>query len=277
MLQITKKNNLILALVIIFLIVIVGITDYYTGEKIDICVFYIIPLFIATWTMGLITGLIVCFFCVVAMLITNVLLVQYEISMWIVYWNEAIRTAFFLILIFLLARLKNILGHEKRMARVDFLTQTANKRSFYEFIQYEIDRSQRYHYPISFIYMDIDNFKDINDRFGHIVGDNFLKAVAKMIKNNIRTNDIVARLGGDEFGILLPETNTKQLRIVSQKIYKLLLAQRKRTFKFVTFSLGGVTCQGANCSINELIKQADKLMYSVKKNMKNKIALGSMK
>ncbi len=277
MLQLAKKINPLLVLVIIFLIAIVGIADYYTGDKIDTCVFYIIPMFIATWSMGLVAGLIVCFFCVIIMIITNVLLVQYKISMFIVYWNEAIRSTFFLILIFLLARLKSILGHEKRMARVDFLTQTANTRSFYEFIQYEIDRSQRYHYPISFIYMDIDNFKDINDRFGHIVGDNFLKAVAKIIKKNIRTNDIVARLGGDEFGILLPETNTQQLKIVSQKIYKLLLAQRKRTFKFITFSLGGVTCQGTTCSINELIKRADKLMYSVKKNIKNKIALGSMK
>jgi PAS domain S-box-containing protein len=103
-------------------------------------------------------------------------------------------------------KLRAALENEKNLSRLDFLTQIPNRRAFSEILQTEAMRSRRYKRPLSIAYIDLDNFKQVNDQLGHETGDELLRLVAQTIFTNIRGTDTVSRLGGDEFALLLPET-----------------------------------------------------------------------
>ncbi len=109
-----------------------------------------------------------------------------------------------MIVVVILSTLKGVLEREKIFARKDFLTGIANRQAFFEFAGIEINRCRRHEYPLTVAYIDCDNFKAINDYFGHQTGDNLLMSVADILQKIIRATDIVARLGGDEFAVLLP-------------------------------------------------------------------------
>lgn len=98
------------------------------------------------------------------------------------------------------------------MAREDFLTGVLNSRAFYEMAQVEMARAARQDSPLSLAYIDLDDFKEVNDTLGHSTGDRVLQAVAATIMEDIRLTDAVARLGGDEFAILLSGSDRKPLR-----------------------------------------------------------------
>ncbi|HYE66125.1 MAG TPA: diguanylate cyclase, partial [Pyrinomonadaceae bacterium] len=167
--------------------------------------------------------------------------------------------------------LKKALEHEKKLARTDFLTGVANERYFYELVGAEIKRAGRYKHPFTVAYLDIDNFKNVNDRFGHGEGDSLLRLVADSVKSSIRSADVVARLGGDEFAVLLPETGFEPAQIVIGKVQKSLLEAVRRKGLSVTVSIGVVTCPSSSCTIDEIMKLADAQMYSVKHSVKGMI------
>ena len=135
----------------------------------------------------------------------------------------------------------------------------------------EIQRANRYNTPLTVVYLDLDNFKAVNDRFGHKAGDNLLCEVAETISKNIRSIDTVARLGGDEFVVLLPETKAKPAEFVSRKIQNELLEVMKTHDWPVTFSIGVATYNKTIGTVDEIMKEADTLMYAVKLNGKNMI------
>jgi diguanylate cyclase (GGDEF)-like protein len=186
-------------------------------------------------------------------------------------WNSMMRLGLFLMAAFSLLEIKRLLENERTFARTDFLTSVANSRAFYNSAQTEIDRSVRFSRPFTIVYIDIDNFKQVNDTLGHLQGDNLLKSIAGTIKNNIRSIDIVARLGGDEFAILFTETNEENAKTALNKIQKEIFSIVKNNNWPVTFSIGVVTCY-ESCNLDELIKEVDKLMYKVKESGKNGIA-----
>ena len=155
------------------------------------------------------------------------------------------------------------------MARIDYLTGAGNSRFLYNLVQLEIDRLQRYQHPLTLAYIDLDNFKTVNDRLGHAVGDQVLCAVVSSVKKNIRRTDSVARLGGDEFALLLPETNQESARVVLSKIQEDILEEMRINNWPVTVSIGVLTCPVAPPSTDALVSMADELMYSVKRDGKN--------
>jgi diguanylate cyclase (GGDEF)-like protein len=171
----------------------------------------------------------------------------------------------------LLSALKKAHEHEKELARVDSLTGAVNARFFSELMQLEIARSQRYGHPLTLAFVDVDNFKAVNDRFGHSVGDKVLYSIVTHVRGHLRKTDVIARLGGDEFAFLLPETDQTGARVTFSKIQIGLLDEMRRNNWPVTFSIGVVTCISTPQTSDELVKQADDLMYSVKNNGKNGI------
>jgi diguanylate cyclase (GGDEF)-like protein/PAS domain S-box-containing protein len=164
--------------------------------------------------------------------------------------------------------LKKAFEHEKELARVDPLTGAANQRSFYELARREIERSRRYKYPFTIAYLDLDDFKAINDQFGHKVGDEILCAVVKYSDRRLRKTDLFARLGGDEFAFLLVETGPELAQTIISKFQEDAFFRIQENSSPVTFSIGVLTCIDASLTLEEILKMVDDLMYSVKREGK---------
>lgn len=161
---------------------------------------------------------------------------------------------------------------ESEAADTDFLTNIANARSFYVELANELVRASRYDHVFSLAYIDIDEFKRINDSLGHSEGDRLLVRIAKRLKNSVRGSDTVARLGGDEFACLLPETEQEEAKKAIMKVRTALDDCVKKNGWPVSFSIGLVTFRKMPADIKEAIKIADDLMYTVKNKKKNNIA-----
>ena len=169
-------------------------------------------------------------------------------------------------------RLKEALERERGDARNDFLTQIPNRRAFYEIASTEVQRSRRYDRPLTLVYVDLDNFKAVNDSMGHETGDKLLVAVAATIQRAVRGSDTIARLGGDEFAVLLPESDKASGEVVARKLQDLLLQTMHEHNWPVTFSIGLVSYRTPPESVSEMIRKADEAMYSVKQRGKNSVA-----
>ncbi len=248
-----------------------GWLDIITGDY-SLIVFYLIPVSLATWFVGKWSGLLFCFLAIVVRVIADE---GYRSSGFaysaLHYWNELIEFFFLIIMSILFSALKRNLENEKELARRDPLTDTLNRRSFFDLAEHEINRSQRYGLPLTIAYMDLDNFKVVNDQFGHHAGDELLNAVVLTIRSNIRSSDILARVGGDEFVILLPDTPGDASLTFLNKIHDSLDQTMARNGWPVSFSIGAVTYLTVPSTVDEVIRHADELMYTVKHGGKNRL------
>jgi diguanylate cyclase (GGDEF)-like protein len=182
-----------------------------------------------------------------------------------------VRLFFYLIIISLLNNVKHSYEREKYLARTDFLTGLYNRRFFLELLSIELERCQRHNHPFTLAYIDLDNFKQVNDQFGHHRGDQLLKLIAETGLNNIRKIDIFARLGGDEFALLLLETDYKEANFLLLRLHQMLNETINLHSYPVGFSFGAITFTQFNFSANELIEQVDSLIYQVKNTGKNRL------
>lgn len=182
-----------------------------------------------------------------------------------------VRLAFYLIILTLLLIVRDDLEREKNIAATDHLTGLANRRFFQDQLERETARLRRYPQPLTLAYIDLDNFKQVNDAMGHDVGDALLKKTASVMLASVRGSDLVARLGGDEFALLFPLLDMQSARVVLEKLSKELLGIMQKNAWPVTFSVGAVTFSEVMTSSNDMIKLVDALMYEVKKCGKNAI------
>jgi diguanylate cyclase (GGDEF)-like protein/PAS domain S-box-containing protein len=169
----------------------------------------------------------------------------------------------------------NKLKDLERSASYDFLTQLPNRRLFERSLNSRFEEMQRGATPFGVIFMDIDNFKLINDSYGHDVGDLVLKMVAKKLATTLRPYDILGRWGGEEFVALVPHVSKEQLHAVSSRLRSMV--ERASIFTGdsvikVTLSIGATLATGED-SIQSIIKRADGLMYVSKTTGKNKVTL----
>ena len=247
----------------------IGAIRYLTGPELALSLFYLIPISLTTWKVGRGAGIFISLTSAISWLLADLLMLHEFSNPILPFLNETFRLIVFLIITYTLFGLKTLLESQKALARTDSLTGIANRRAFFELAQIELQKARRFKHPISILYLDLDNFKNINDRFGHHTGDSLLCLVAENIKKSIRETDTIARFGGDEFVIMLSET--KSSYSVAVKIQKKLLKIVKDKKWPVTFSIGAVTFKHLPKSVDELIKKADSLMYSAKEKGKNMI------
>ncbi len=159
-------------------------------------------------------------------------------------------------------------------ARVDYLTKVANRRAFQERLEEEFERAKRYHGTFSLIMLDIDHFKKVNDRFGHLAGDRVLRLLARVLEDQTRLNDFVARYGGEEFTVLLPETTIDQGCLVADKIR---LAIQGTSLKYgeakikVTVSAGVGEADTRRDDPESLIERVDAALYRAKGMGRNRV------
>lgn len=266
-----KRSNPFWMSTCIILIAGIGIVDFLTGYELAFSLFYLFPVFLVTWFAGKPLGVVASIASALVWLTADITSGHPTSHPAIYYWNTIIRFGFFIIVTLLLSALKKSHEYVKELACVDSLTGAVNARYFSELMQMEIERSQRYKRPFTIAYIDVDNFKVMNDRFGHSVGDKVLYTIVKNARGQLRKTDVIARLGGDEFAFLLPETDQAGARTTISKIQIGLLDEMRKNDWPVTFSVGVLTCINRPTTSDELVKQADDLMYSVKNNGKNGI------
>ncbi len=170
-------------------------------------------------------------------------------------------------------RLQEALAKEKELARVDPLTHVWNRRAFFEQAEIEISRAWRYSRPLCVAYLDIDNFKQVNDTLGHSTGDVLLVTLASTLRAELRASDLIARMGGDEFAVLLPEIDAASAELVLKKVQKSLLETVEQNGWNVTFSIGAASFAKPPGSLEAMIRVADEAMYAVKAHGKNDVAM----
>ena len=167
------------------------------------------------------------------------------------------------------------MGRQTHLAHFDALTETINTTSFHELVDRELARGERYDHPTTVAFVDLDNFKKINDESGHRAGDEALQCLATAMCQQVRNTDTVGRLGGDEFGILLPETSEEAACVVLNRISTRVHELAAEKIWPIGVSIGATTVAGAHCYVtsDEVIKRADSAMYRVKSANKDDVLI----
>ncbi|SDG85350.1 sensor domain-containing diguanylate cyclase [Desulfosporosinus hippei] len=170
----------------------------------------------------------------------------------------------------------------EKLSLKDYLTGLANRRYFEQQFNLELDRACRLGHPSTLLMLDVDNFKNINDKFGHLEGDKALIALAKVLRDSVREMDLPVRFGGEEFLVMLPESSVERGRIVAEKIRERIseirIISRKGNIMFTvsigmtsTEQLEGVDGSGLESAGLSLLKQADDALYLAKSKGKNRV------
>lgn len=241
-----------------------------TPSAARLAVLYLIPVFLVTWTEGLVWGII---FAVVTMGLREAIAwVQLPPDTPFV-WRLTTALAYVAVMAVAMAGLYTLRRSQAALARLvtqDQLTNVLNARAFAERLGQELERNRRYPRALALMYMDLDNFKVINDTHGHQTGDAVLRLVADAMRSSVRQADVVGRLGGDEFAVLMPETDAA----LADAAAKRLIAGLRNVFKGtpnVTASIGVVACTATDASTDDLLRRADQAMYDAKKSGKDRV------
>jgi len=166
-----------------------------------------------------------------------------------------------------------ILEQLKELAITDDLTKLFNSRHFYNQIEQEVSRYNRYKRPFSILLIDVDHFKHFNDTYGHLEGDRILRRVARLITSCMRTMDTAYRYGGEEFTVLLPETTCDAALTVAERIKESVCSESLDYINDarVTVSIGATEYSDMD-TVSDLVKRADRAMYIAKQKGRNRIA-----
>jgi len=269
--DIGRRHKMVVFTVILLLAGFLGLTDYLIGVELSFSIFYLIPVSMVTLTLGKHWGFIVSLVSAAVWLAADLAAGSSYSHVLIPYWNATVRLGYFSLHTLLLSELIRLLDDQKQKSLIDPLTGAANWRYFEEFTNKELARLRRNKKSMTLAYIDLDNFKHINDQLGHDVGDELLKTIADIIQGHLRPSDMLSRLGGDEFAILLSEAQFSDASVVLQRLNESVLSEMKSRGWPVTLSIGAVTYSILPASITPVLKKADETMYMVKNSGKNRI------
>lgn len=266
-----SRSKYFLASFGLLLLALVFLLDNATGWEVSFAVFYLLPVSYFAWFFSAFWGVVASLASALGWLLINHLKRPTYSNPTIPYLNDLINLALFLTLVFIMSEVRTIYAREREHSRHDFLTGLANRRALYELLAAEQERALRHRLTTTLAYLDLDNFKEINDHFGHETGDELLILVANTIRKHVRNIDIVARVGGDEFCILFPQTTSDSSAIVLKKLQLLLIGEVEKRGWPVTFSIGAATFRRPPVGVDDMVKAADQLMYSAKNRRKGTI------
>lgn len=238
---------------------VIGILDLVAPDDYIFSFIYILPIVFTTWYAGKCAGILVSIICT-AFLAFH----QFKEIIFAAVWNNLSVLGIFCVVTIMISRIRQLLENESTLSRTDPLTGIMNLRSFTELVEYEVLRLHREGCPFSIAYFDIDDFKKVNDVYGHKRGDELLKAVVTCLAQHLRKTDIFARMGGDEFAIFFPAADQRAVKVVAQKVREGLNELSKSISWPTTVSMGVVTCTSGAYDLDDIIKTADQLMYEVK-------------
>lgn len=258
-----------------FSVVLIGATCagvFITNNVVDIKAFLIIPVLLSSWYGSKKSGAFMSVLACLSFVSATLSLGLNPHEMRSILFDTAILFLVLLIVATIVTDFRKVHRLEVTAAETDFLTGACSSRKFYAELANEILRSKRYGHIFSIAYLDVDNFKMINDKLGHTAGDKLLIEVSRCLRTTLRETDIISRIGGDEFACILPESEQEQVISALKKAEIALKAAMKKYSWNVSFSVGVVTFRNLPDDVNEAVKIADNLMYEVKRDKKNDIA-----
>ena len=244
--------------------VVVTLLDFATGNELDLAIFYLGPVILATWVVSRAMGTALAVLSALSWTGISLALGAVYMNPLIPFWDTLVRLTFFAITIVLTSMIKKSIANERALSRTDMLTGVANVRAFEDRAALEISHMRRTDSPLTFAFIDLDNFKEDNDTMGHHEGDEVLRRIAGTLHCRLRATDLVARLGGDEFGILLPETDADAARTVLAQVRQ-AVADSVESRWSVGITAGAITFLTPPSGIDELVGLADKRMYEGKR------------
>jgi diguanylate cyclase (GGDEF)-like protein len=277
----------ILATLLVAGIAMVGLLDYVTAPWVSFALFYVIPVLGAAWWLGrgpaLLAGL-------------TAGIAWFEAEAWghrgeptrVLMWNSMSRLAMLVAMAVMVvriredrrrlkqanARLGELLDGAQRLAREDPLTGLPNRRAFLERLSEELSRARRSGEPVCIAYLDVDNFKNLNDKRGHVEGDEFLRRIARAIRETVRSADVAARLGGDEFAVLFADPSRVAVEPLAHRLLARVHALGDRYPGLdLGASVGMAWFETAPDHPEKLLQRADGAMYSAKTAGKHRFAL----
>ncbi len=167
---------------------------------------------------------------------------------------------------------KEMTDELKQLAVTDSLTGAYNRRQFRETIWHELNRAVRYEEALTLVAFDIDHFKAVNDTFGHSMGDEVLKKIAEIVRDNIRTTDIFARTGGEEFALISPSTDPASASEIAERLRETINSHSFESVGTVTVSFGVAGFKEGD-NINAFIDRADEALYKAKELGRNRVEI----
>jgi diguanylate cyclase (GGDEF)-like protein len=251
-----RRSPMAVLAMALFAAAVIGSIDFATGVYLSFALFYLVPVGLATVYAGRAYGVTVAVICATVGLVGDV--ASGGTHSFYPAWNAATRLGVFVVVVVVLSLLRTAHQTERRLARTDPLTGVANFRWFEEEARREMYSSRRYGGPLSLIYLDLDDFKRVNDERGHAAGDEVLRSVASALRAALRPTDLVARIGGDEFVVLLPHTDHEGAEKAIERVRGTLAGTG------VAFSVGIIQLDQVVGSIDDLVGKADELMYEAK-------------
>jgi len=242
----------------------------FAGSHPALFVLLLLPTLIATVRLGLGYALAIAIFGAGSMLWLDLGMVT-TMSPLMLTFNALLRLSVFALVAWGGWKIVELSRTLQTLCHSDSLTGLGNHRAFMNRGEEEIQRARRGLLPLSVLFIDLDNFKAVNDNSGHHEGDVLLKRVATILAAHLRYSDFVARLGGDEFGLILYDTAGPGALRVAVQIHTDLRASFERTGHPVTASIGAVTFQDLPERFEDVVKRADALMYEVKRGSKDAV------
>ena len=253
-------------------VLLVGAVDLLTGHMLSMSLFYIGPVAMAAWFGGSRVGFAIAVVGTLTWLGADLLAGGSYSHPLIPVWNAMIRLGIFAIIAWLVSRQCALLSEQQDLARTDPLTGLFGRRAFGERLAHDLARSQRTRGPLTVAYMDLDDFKAINDRQGHAEGDRVLTITGRVLSESLRGSDTAARLGGDEFALVLPDTDSLGAHQFMGILTRTLHDTWQEHGVNVGCSIGAVTILDASLSVDSVLGSADALMYEVKRSGKGEAA-----
>ncbi len=274
----SARPSLLRALRVIGLTVIVAgvyVLNARTPGELRLGILYVIPVLLATWSEG--TGWGLAFAAATSLLRFRIGIDQMPETtpLQLRILNELAYLAVVGIAIAGLSQLRRTQDQLAELATQDPLTNVLNARAFSRELTQELGRNRRYGRPLALIYLDLDDFKKVNDAHGHATGDAVLRLVADAMHGAVRQADVVGRLGGDEFAVLMPETDGDVAHAAASR----LVAGIRTVFRgtpSVTASIGVVAVSGTEAGSDELLRKADQAMYAAKQSGKDRVVQVAM-
>ncbi|TBR08078.1 MAG: diguanylate cyclase [Rugosibacter sp.] len=227
----------------------------------------LLPVLAIAWIGGKKSGVLMAVLSASVLAMVDIVSVSQFNALWIPWANAITRLLTYSLVALLAAQVRLQFAREHEYATRDAMTGLLNRRVFIEAGVTEVERAIRYKHPLAVVFLDLDNFKKLNDTKGHAVGDAALKTTAKALLASIRSTDLAARFGGDEFAVLLPETEYEEATVTGRKISSVII-HALQEFSPVTVSVGVAWFGAADRTFPAMLKAADELMYEVKENGK---------